>query len=260
MPKIRYLLIFSFMLSLGAKADMSDDFTMGVSLIGSTTGSSESYDIEGVLLFNYDGYGVELDMDKDLRLIPTDVKISVDGKMVQVYTNVATLDYYMSDDIEIAATLIAIDYRKFNDYSIRKSEKAAAASFAITKYLAVGSFAVDLGAHISLGGYTRDQILLEDGKHLLKDTHYYTIGAKIGIDIPITDEYKLYIYARADYQQGDETSRSSYAVGAELYEGIDMFNETIHVVPYVDYVSERIDYGSSSVQDNMFRFGIRFTF
>jgi hypothetical protein len=247
-------------LSMNSYASLSDDVHMGVSLMGSKTDKKGDYQLEGVILFAYDGLGFELSEDKDLRILPTDSQIAINGKMVQVYTNAATLEYYVTDDFELAVSALSVDYKKFNDFSVRKSEKMAALSTSATKYIAVGSLVIDASVSVALAGRTRDELFIGEANDRItvKDTHYYTVGAKIGVDIPVTNKFRVYAYARAEFQKGDETEKTSFSAGLELYEGLEFFN--LHFTPHIDYVTERVNYGNSSVDDSMLRFGLRLDF
>ncbi len=194
-----------------------ENVDIGISLV---TTESDSYDtprVRGVIFMTYDGYDYALSDTMNLNIIPTSAEVSVNGDKVVVYTDVATLNYYGIEGLELAASAIQVDYKKIDDFVVEEREKVALVDLQATKFFAVGSLEIDLTAAASLGGYTKTKFNLLDENLEQKETHYATVDVSVGINIPVTDTKDILLHA-GKYREFDEnTMVDGHYAGVAIY-------------------------------------------
>ena len=264
MKKLSYLLVLSSLFFTNA-ASAIEGLDIGVSVITSKTDTNDKYDVNGVLFINYEGYEFGLDDDKSLNILPTSIEVSVNGEKVQAYTDAATLQYYGVENLELAISAISVDYKKFNNFSIRESEKMALVDASVTKFFALGSIDIDLTAGLALGGYSKNKIGVSDGAKDYRDSHFYTLDMGAGANIPVTDTIDLYVYGGYSMQKGENTELNTTYFGGEMFGGV--LAKDITYTPYFE-VRQQDYVNSDSGMENMFKtaedtqvlFGIRVRF
>lgn len=283
MKKMNTLLLAGSMLfSQFAVADDIDTeslmsyFDIGVSVITTKSDSSDDRSFDGVVFMSYDGYEYDLE-DMNINLIPTSVEVSIDGKKVQAYTDLATLTYYSIEDLELMISLVEIDYKKNNDFKFKKEDKVVLVNAGVSKIINLGKvensimskaihalhmdgIEIDLNAEISFGGRIRSKSLLDNEIFSDKESHRYTTEISIGAIIPLGDTTDLYVYGASYRQVGENSKKRGVVIGANL-SGFEV-GKSVSASPYVEYVSERVTSTgfSGSEEDTKMLFGVRFTF
>ncbi len=256
------LLLFSF-ISI-AHAEFSD-FDLGVSVLTTDTNSADSYDVKGVLFMTFDGYDVALNKDTTLSILPTGIFVDVEGKQVQAYTDVGTLQYYGQDQLEIYLSAISIDYDKLDRFNISTQRTMAIADLNVVKYFSIGSFKIDTSFGVAVAGKsTQDISLSEEEEFHFSDTHFYSADAIVGANYSLTDTIDLYVYTGYSHQKNKNSELNEYSVGIHIY-GFELGStEIIPSVEYItkDYVSQHSGLADqfSSIDDSLISLGLKFAF
>ncbi len=240
------LLISIFMtFTLMARSFASDRIHWGISLLTSKTDSVDEYNVNGVVFAEYDGLEFDIKKDRLINLVPTTAEISVGGKQVRVFTDLATLEYYGLENIQLNVSAISLDYDKLDGFAIKSTQKAAAIDMSATTFKTLGIIDFDFTAGVSLGGYTKAKIIVDDGEtdpytHNNRDTHYGTVDFSVGGTVNVVDEVDLYFYGGTYKQFGDNTTERGVYAGASLYGG-----EITEDLPYtisVEYQKKKINF------------------
>ncbi len=219
MKKLGILALISA-LSFSSLTQAFDNFQLGIYGMAEKTDSNDKYELDGVVFVNYGGYELGIGEDSYVDLVPLNLEVSIDGRMVKAYTDVATLSYsgFNKDDIYTAVTLASADFEKFDDYSIKRQEKLAAIDISATKYFTLGSIELDATAAISAGGYVKTETSPRNGKAFDdRETHYGTADFSVGANLPVMEFFDLYGYAGYSKRYGNKSRKETTYVGVRTY-------------------------------------------
>lgn len=261
MKKLISVILMSFLFSTSSMA--FDGLELGVSLMGSKSDSTGEYEVDGVIIADYLGLEVELNDNLSLSLVPTAAEIALgDGKKVQVYTDMATLNYYGENDFHAMISAVNIDYKDFNNFTIQEDGNVALADLRAVKYFSLGAIELDISGSLSLGGITRSEDLIEGVNTEISGKHYYTGEVMGGIQMPITDSIDIYLYSGGYYRDAEKFEETGFFGGVNIpfkeFRGIDasIYFEYDNVDR--NYVLEGT--GAEANKDSMARMGLRITF
>lgn len=254
-----------------------DGSDVGVTLLGSHSSESGEYEIDAALFFMYEGYDLDhyASDDYTLEIVPTTATVTVDGKRVKVYTDLASLTYW-GDDLSIIVNAVSLTYRKNKDLKINKRSDYSYLDVAVKKYISLGhngnsdiEFFV-LG-EASLGGESRVYTTVNSKRIKSTDKSYIGASVEVGVSLPITQglpgsdfigaKTDLYLYAGYGHQKGKDTSTHRTYIGLELDTG--SITKDLTITPYMDYVHERVDLTKNFdeiIKDSIVNFGVRVNF
>ncbi len=256
------LLATLMLLSFSTLTMAIDGLNLGVSLLGSKSDKVDDFDVNGVLIIDYAGYNFDLRDDLALQLVPTSAEIGLsDGSKTQVYTDLATLQYYGEDNFIAMVNAIAIDYKDYDNFAIQEKKKMALVEAVVTKFIPVGKIEFDLSGIISAGGEVETKDLINDGTTKLDTDHKYTAEVMGGVFIPLKDSLDLYVYAGTYREEAKAYVQKGSYFGAEL--PFQYNNLTTSIYLEVENTDKNYVLGSSqgdSLDDQMIKLGIKVNF
>lgn len=220
-------------------------FNMGITVLTDKTKSNGEFTANAVAFIEFEGVEFNPQERMHIKLIPTDARVSVKGKPMTVYADLATLTYYKFDDIDLIARAISLDYGKNNDYHLTQKKKVSILGLNAIKYIPIREMDLDISLGLSAFGTLDLETSLDDGNHRLEDKHYYTADITTGLNIPISTsklELDLYVYAGRSRQVGKESQIDSTYTGVSLIGA--MITDRISYTPRVEYVSEKTSFDS----------------
>lgn len=264
------LLMGSLAFSQMSFADDIEGLTYGVSLMGNKTTVTDKFDVTGVIFASYDGYEFELEESKSLHILPTGIDIDVNGEKVRAYTDLATVQLYGMNNIEIAISAVSIDYNKFNDFSVRKEKKTALLDFTVTKFIEDGTFDYDFSFNLGVGGKIKTESVINndalDAKYYkinkdagftninISEKHYATAGVSGAVEFPFTDEISMTFYSGYQRQIG-ETSDKEVVYGGLDFSGLSFSG--VEINPFVEVMTTNSQFEDLfRVKEKRIQFGI----
>ncbi len=232
---------------------------LGVTVLTSKVESTGESKVEGVVFMNYDGYEQSIGEDQSLNLVPTSVEVSVDGKKVKAYTNLATYQTSFRE-LELSITGLKIEYEKRDDLAIFEQQKVALVDLAATKFFSVGSMEIDVTLAASFGGQLKTKARFMDGSvRDVTDDHNYTVDLGAGAYVGMTDDIDVYFYGGKSITSGEATDTEKVYAGLEVFGG--EITKNITYSPFIEYVSQKTEFSNrfDSVEDSAILIGIRIT-
>ncbi|MBT4791674.1 MAG: hypothetical protein HON90_08900 [Halobacteriovoraceae bacterium] len=208
--------------------------------------NDESSEIEGVLFVDYFGYNVDLeDMDhSDLKILPTGLTVSVDGKEVKVFTDIITWELSIKDGYDFALEGISYEFNKNNSLQMREDEVLAYVNAKLSKTVKI-NFAnnIDLDIEGSIGalGKINRKSVVEAQEYNVQDDLKYTYRLLVGSKLTVIESVKnigsieIYPFIGIEGSEGDISSSQSIYAGVEIY---GLSYKDYELRPRIEYVSQ----------------------
>lgn len=241
-------------------ASAIEGLNLGVAVTTVRTDDEKDVKVDGLFFADFEGFEKDFGDDKTINFVPTSVEIEMDGKKVKAYTDIATLQLYGMENIEVAITAFSAKYEKRDDFFLRKEEKVSVVDVSATKFIPLGSMDLDITAAVSAGGYIKSQFKIANEYQNIRERHNYTVDIGAGINAPITDTIDLYFYGGGFQQNGETTQTTGVYAGVEVY-GIEIAKDVV-LTPHLDFVQKKVDAGSlfDSVESSAILMGVRIDF